>query len=69
MLKTLFAVLIWVLPVTLLADSLADEKELLRLAAVQTLIEELGIRVSDTPVSELPGWSRPQKVLVRIDRP
>jgi len=69
MLKTLFAVLIWILPVTLGADSLAEEKELLRAAAVQTLIEELGLRESDTPVSELPGWSKPQKVLVRVDRP
>jgi phosphoglycerate dehydrogenase-like enzyme len=69
MLKTIVAALIWILPVTLLADSLAEEKELLRAAAVQSLIEELGIRESGTPVSELPGWSRPQKVLVRVDRP
>jgi len=65
----LFAALIWILPVTLLADSLAEEKELLRLAAVQSLIEELGLRESATPVSEFPGWSKPQKVLVRVDRP
>jgi phosphoglycerate dehydrogenase-like enzyme len=52
-----------------LADSLADEKELLRAAAVQVLIGELGLRESDTAVSELPGWSTPKKVLVRLDRP
>jgi phosphoglycerate dehydrogenase-like enzyme len=57
------------LPFTLWADSLADEKELLRAAAVQVMIEELGLRESDTPASGLPGWSPPQKVLVRLDRP
>ena len=67
--KLIFAALIWFLPLTLLADSLAEEKELLRLAAVQSLIGELGLRESATPVSEFPGWSKPQKVLVRIDRP
>jgi len=69
MLKTIFTVFIWILPITLWADSLAEEKELLRSAAVQSLIEELGLRESDTPVRELPGWSKPQKVLVRVDRP
>jgi phosphoglycerate dehydrogenase-like enzyme len=69
MLRVVFTALIWIFPVMLLADSLAEEKELLRAAAVQSLIEELGIRESDTPVSELPGWSKPQKVLVRVDRP
>jgi phosphoglycerate dehydrogenase-like enzyme len=68
-LRAVFAALIWILPFTLWAGSLADEKELLRAAAVQVLIRELGLRESDTPVSELPGWSTPQKVLVRLDRP
>ncbi len=69
MLRTVVAALIWILPFTLWADSLADEKELLRAAAVQVMIEELGLRESDTPASGLPGWSQPQKVLVRLDRP
>jgi phosphoglycerate dehydrogenase-like enzyme len=68
-LRAVVATLIWILPVTLLADSLADEKELLRAAAVRALIGELGLRESDTPASELPGWSTPKKVLVRLDRP
>jgi hypothetical protein len=68
-LRAVFAALIWILPFTLWAGSLADEKELLRAAAVQVLIREMGLRESDTPVSELPGWSRPEKVLVRLDRP
>lgn len=69
MLRAVVAALIWILPFTLWADSLADEKELLRAAAVQVMIEELGLRESDTPASGLPGWSQPQKVLVRLDRP
>ena len=67
--RAVIAALIWVLPFTLWAGSLDDEKELLRAAAVQVMIGELGLRESDTPVSELPGWSRPEKVLVRLDRP
>ena len=67
--KLLFVALLWILPLILWADSLAEEMELLRLAAVQSLIGELGLRESDTPISEFPGWSKPQKVLVRIDRP
>jgi len=58
-----------VLPATLLADSLADEKELLRVSAVDSMIEELGIRESATPSRERAGWSVPQKVLVRLDKP
>ena len=69
MLRTVVAALIWILPFTLWADSLADEKELLRAAAVQVLIRELGLRESDTPASAFPGWSTPKKVLVRLDRP
>lgn len=69
MLRAVVAALILILPFTLWADSLADEKELLRAAAVQVMIEELGLRESDTPASGLPGWSQPQKVLVRLDRP
>jgi phosphoglycerate dehydrogenase-like enzyme len=68
-LRAVVAALILILPFTLWADSLADEKELLRAAAVQVMIEELGLRESDTPASGLPGWSQPQKVLVRLDRP
>jgi phosphoglycerate dehydrogenase-like enzyme len=68
-LKTIFAVLLWVLPPVLSADSLADEKELLRAAAVRSMIEDLGLRESATPSSELPGWSKPQKVLARLFRP
>jgi phosphoglycerate dehydrogenase-like enzyme len=54
------------LPLSLLGDSLADEKELLRAAAVQTLIEELGIHESDTASRDMTGWEPPKKVLLRL---
>lgn len=65
----LTVLLLVVLPATLLADSLADEKELLRVSAVDSMIEELGIRESTLPSRELEGWSVPQKVLVWLDKP
>lgn len=65
----LTVLLLVVLPATLLADSLADEKELLRVSAVDSMIEELGIRESTVPSRELEGWSVPQKVLVWLDKP
>jgi phosphoglycerate dehydrogenase-like enzyme len=60
-------VLFCLLPSSLLGDSLSDEKELLRAAAIQTLVEELGIRESATPARDLQGWAQPKKVLLRID--
>jgi len=62
------AILFCLLPSSLPGDSLANEKELLRAAAVQTLIEELGIRESDTPARDLQGWAPPKKVLLRLDK-
>ncbi len=64
----LFLVLALTAPVASSADALADEKELLRGEAVQSLIRELGLRESRTPARELPGWKKPKKVLVRLDR-
>ncbi|MEE4218956.1 MAG: D-2-hydroxyacid dehydrogenase [Xanthomonadales bacterium] len=46
------------------ASSLPQEKELLRANAIESMVEELGLRESDTPVREMPGWSKPEKVLV-----
>jgi len=37
--------------------------------AVQVLIEQLGLRESDTASRDLPGWSPPKKVIVRQGRP
>lgn len=53
----------------LAADALSDEKDLLRTAAVQVMIDELGLEASQIPVRELDGWSAPRKVVVWVDRP
>lgn len=60
------SLLLLLLPFSLPADTLADEKELLRESAVQSIIEELGIRESAIPSRELEGWSKPEKVLIRL---
>ena len=51
------------------ADPLGDEKELLRSAAIQTMIDELGLAQSEMPVRDMQGWSVPEKVVVRVDKP
>lgn len=38
-------------------------------AAARAMIEELGLRESATPVRELPGWRKPDKVVVFVDKP
>ncbi|MBT8065313.1 MAG: hypothetical protein HKP03_06690, partial [Xanthomonadales bacterium] len=51
------------------ASTLPEEKERLRADAVQAMIERLGLRASEQPVREMPGWKPPRKVVVRVDRP
>ncbi len=51
------------------ASSLPEEKERLRIGAVQTMIAELGLRESSVPARDLPGWRKPGKVVARVDRP
>jgi len=58
----------WLMPLNLSGDSLEDEKERLRAAAVQVLTDDLGIRESGTASRDLEGWKPPSKVLVRLDR-
>lgn len=50
-------------------DSLDDEKQVLRTAAVQSMVDELGLIESANPVREFPGWSVPRKVILRVDGP
>ncbi|MFC1720143.1 D-2-hydroxyacid dehydrogenase [Pseudomonadota bacterium] len=57
------------LPAAAFSDLLGDEKELLRSAAVQAMIDELGLVESDIPVRDFPGWSVPGKVVIRVDKP
>lgn len=63
----LLTALLWLAIPNLHADALADEKDRLRASAVAALVSELGIRESDTPVGEMPGWKPPSKVLLRVD--
>jgi phosphoglycerate dehydrogenase-like enzyme len=51
------------------AGDLDEKAELLRQAAVQALIDEVGLRESDVAARDLPGWASPRKVLARVDRP
>lgn len=51
------------------ASTLDEEKELLRVSAIQSLIDELGLREFSTASRDLPGWKKPQKILVRTDSP
>lgn len=67
MLRFFFLSLFAFLFLPLSASTLPEEKELLRSAAIQTMIRQLGLRESDSPASELPGWSKPRKVVIRLD--
>jgi phosphoglycerate dehydrogenase-like enzyme len=69
MIKLILSAALLILPLNLPADSLADEKERLRSAAVANMVKTLGIRESATPMREMPGWTVPQKVVVRLDTP
>lgn len=60
-------VLVW--PGLAVSDSLDQEKQLLLAAAVQSMVEELGLDEADFPVRDLEGWSVPKKVVVRVDSP
>ena len=46
------------------ATSLTQEKEKLRENAFQSMAAELGLRQSDTASRDLPGWSKPEIVVV-----
>ena len=67
--RCLLLVVLTGLNVSALASTLPEEKERLRAAAVATMIEQLGLRESATPTSELPGWQKPSRVVVRTDDP
>ena len=69
MIKFMLAFVLFLAPAVVLADSQVDDPASVRIAAVQAMIGELGLRESDFASSELPGWSKPEKVVVRIDSP
>jgi len=49
------------------AAGAADEQSIE--AATRAMVEQLGLRESAIPARDLPGWSRPRKVVARVDRP
>jgi len=51
-------------PGSALADGKGDAA-----TATQTMIEALGLQESAVPVRDLPGWRKPGKVVVFLDRP
>lgn len=66
----LFLFVFWAaLSASLSASTLNEEKEILRHAAVETLIEQMGLQAAPRAVSEMPGWRKPEKVVIRLLRP
>jgi len=61
----LLVVLLLAGPVTAQASSLESEKSRLEAEAIETVAAELGLRLSDTPVREMAGWSEPKKIVLR----
>ena len=54
---------------TVVADSHAADQALYSTQAVNELIMQLGLRESQVPARELPGWSPPKKVVAWVDKP
>lgn len=54
---------------SILAGSPPIVRAEVRADAVQTLIREHGLRESETAARDLPGWSKPEKVVVRLIKP
>lgn len=46
------------------ASTLTEEKAKLRTDAIEALVAELGLREANTASRDLPGWSKPEKVVV-----
>lgn len=68
-LQTLVVFCLLVMSAALYSDQMADEKQLLRAAAVQSLVDGLGLEESGIPVRDLDGWTVPKKVVVHVDKP
>ena len=56
-------------PVSLLADASEQPGEVAADPAVQALISDLGLRESNIASRDMPGWSAPQKIVVRQGEP
>ena len=67
--KLVLAFVLLFAPVLVSGDAHAESQASTTPAAARALIEEFGLRESDIPSSELPGWRRPEKIVVRVDKP
>ena len=69
MYKILLAYVLVFAPVSLLADSSEQAGDSVPDPAVQVLISDLGLRESSIASRDVPGWSAPEKIVVRQGRP
>ncbi len=64
MIKYILSCVLFLIPVTILADAPDGELTLSADPAVQVLIDELGLRESPIASRDLEGWSPPKKIVV-----
>ncbi len=64
MIKYILSCVLFLIPVTILADAPDGELTLSADPAVQVLIDELGLRESTIASRDLEGWSPPKKIVV-----
>ena len=69
MFKTILALILSLTAMAVVADSPLVDQAPQSTAAIQTMINQLGLRESPVPSRELPGWSKPEKAVVRADSP
>ena len=69
MAKMMLALLLLLSSAPVVADSHAADQALSSAQAAKEMISELGLRESKLPARELPGWSRPEKVVAWVDKP
>ena len=69
MAKMMLALLLLFSFAPVVADSHAADQALATTQSVQNMIAELGLRESELPVRELPGWNKPEKVVAWADKP
>jgi len=67
--KVILAAVLLFAPLLVSGDAHAENQAPTTPDAAQALIEEFGLRESDIPSSALPGWRRPEKIVVRVDKP
>ena len=69
MFKSILALILLLTTTAVVADTPPADQASQTSSAVQTMIDQLGLRESPVPSREFPGWSKPAKVVVRVDSP